>query len=176
MVRPFFLVLSTAILALAPPSTSNASTPNLDFGRYSERLVRCNVTTSRVRKYWRYCGQLRIQQHIDGLMSIRFSLGGNDRSSNEDLVFAGVVSNGSKSMACKGDGRCEPRFPLTLQVSAISTAIFDRNGLAITLPMGLVARGSCRIETLRARCEATDMDGASWSADGFFPVLAPPAT
>jgi hypothetical protein len=176
MARPFFLVLSIAILALATPSASNASTPNFDFGGYSERLVRCNVTTSLFRKYWRSCGQLRIQQHIDGLMSVRFSLVGNDRPSNSDLVFAGVVSNGSKSMACRGDGRCEPRFPLTLKVSAISTAIFDRNGLAITLPMGLVARGSCRIEAWRARCEATDMDGTSWIADGFFPVLAPPAT
>jgi hypothetical protein len=165
-----------AILALAPPSTGNASTPNFDFGRYSERLVRCNVTTSLFRKYWRSCGQLRIQQHIDGLMSVRFSLGGNDRPGNSDLVFAGVVINGSKSMACRGDGRCEPRFPLTLQVSAISTAIFDRNGLAITLPMGLVARGSCRIEPLRAQCQATALDGASWRVYGYFPVLPPPAS
>ena len=173
---PSISILSAAILALTQPTISIADTANLEFGRYSERLIRCQVRANSMGKPLRRCEQLRIQQHLDGLMSVRFSLGETGRYGNEDIVFAGVVSKGSQSMVCGNDSRCKPRLPLILEVNAISTAIFDGNGLALTLPLGLLARGSCRIEPLRAQCQATALDGASWRADGFFPVLPPPAT
>ena len=173
---PLAFMLGAAILALIQPTRSIADTPGPDFGRYSERLIRCQVRASSTGKPLRLCEQLRIQQHLDGLMSVRFGLGDIGRYGNEDIVFAGVVSKGSQSMVCGNDGRCKPRLPLILEVNAISTAIFDGNGLALTLPLGLVARGRCRIEPLRAQCQATAMDGASWRADGYFPVLTPPAS
>ena len=173
---PPALTMGAAIFALTQPSHSIADTPNPDFGRYSERLVSCKMSANGSRKPLRPCAQLRIQQHLDGLISVRFSLGDAGRYSNESIVFAGLVSKGSQSMFCSSDGRCKPRLPLILEVNAISTAIFDGNGLGLTLPLGRVARGSCRIEPLRAQCQATALDGASWRADGYFPVLPPPAT
>jgi hypothetical protein len=170
------LMLSTAILTLTLPINGIAEALRLDFGRYSERLIRCQVRTKSIDKPLRICEQLRIQQHLDGLMSIRFSLDSNGRYSNDDIVFAGVVGKGSQSMVCGGDGRCKPRLPLILEVNAISTTVFDGNGRSPTLPLGLVARGSCSIEPLRVQCQATALDGASWRADGYFPVLPPPAT
>jgi hypothetical protein len=176
MVWPPMLILIAAALVLTQPTNSRADTQSLDFGRYSERLVRCKVSSNSMGKPLRPCEQLRIQQHLDGLISVRFSLGDTGRHSNEDIVFAGMVSKGSQSMVCGSDGRCKPRLPLTLEVNAISTANFDGNGRALTLPQGLVARGSCRIEPLRAQCQATALDGASWRADGFFPVMPAPAS
>ena len=173
---PPILLLSVAALALTQPTNGIAETQNIDFGRYSERLIRCQVRASDIGKPLRICEQLRIQQHLDGLISVRFSLGDTGRYGNEDMVFAGVVRKGSQSMVCSSDGRCKPRLPLILEVNAISTAIFDDNGRALTLPLGLVAHGSCRIEPLRAQCQATALDGASWRADGYFPAMPPPAT
>jgi hypothetical protein len=173
---PPIFILSAAVLALTQPNNSIADTQNIDFGRYSERLARCKVSTNSTGKPLRICEQLRIQQHLDGLISVRFSLGGTSRYGSEDTVFAGIVSKGSQSMVCGSDGRCKPRLPLILEVNAISTAIFDGNGRALTLPLGLVARGSCRIEPLRAQCQATALDGTSWRADGYFPVMPAPAS
>ena len=173
---PPALMLGAAILALTKPSNSIADTPNPDFGRYSERLASCHVSANGISKPSRLCEQLRIQQHLDGLISVRFGLGDSGRYSNEGIVFAGLVSKGSRSMVCSGDGRCKPRLPLILEVNAISTAIFDGKRPALTLPLGLVARGSCRIEPLRAQCQATALDGASWRVYGYFPVLPPPAS
>ena len=170
------LILSAAALVITQPTNGIAETQNIDFGRYSEQLIRCQVRASGIGKPLRICEQLRIQQHLDGLISVRFSLGDTGRYGNEDMVFAGVVRKGSQSMVCSSDGRCKPRLPLILEVNAISTAIFDDNGRALTLPLGLVARGSCRIEPLRAQCHATALDGASWRADGYFPAMPPPAT
>jgi hypothetical protein len=173
---PPFLALIAAIISLAQPTSSIANMQKLDFGRYSERLIRCQMRVNSMSKPLRSCEQLRIQQHLDGLISIRFSLNDAGRYGNEDIVFAGMVSKNSQSMFCGSDGRCKPRLPLIIEVNAISTAIFDGNGRALTLPQGLVARGSCRIEPLRAQCQATALDGASWRADGFFPVMPAPAS
>jgi len=175
--RTYILILGISMLAITQSTCiSIAGTTNLDFGRYSERLARCKVSSNGINKSLHICEQIRIQQHLDGLLSIRFSLSDTGRYGSNGTVFAGVVSKGSKSMICDGDGRCKPRLPLILEVNAISTTIYDNNGLVLTLPLGLVARGSCRIESLRAQCEATALDGASWRANGFFTVLPPPTS
>ena len=43
---PPILILSAAVLALTQPNNSIADTQNIDFGRYSERLARCKVSTN----------------------------------------------------------------------------------------------------------------------------------
>jgi len=174
--RTSILMLGISILAITQPTSSSiAGTTNIDFGRYSERLSRCKVSSNSISKTLHICEQIRIQQHLDGLLSIRFSLSDTGRFSNNGTVFAGLVSKDSQSMICDSEGRCKPRLPLILEVNAISTTIFDNNGLVLTLPLGLVARGICRIESLRAQCEATALDGGYWRANGFFPVVPPPA-
>lgn len=173
----------TSLLALAagaalvahPPTVARQPTPELDFGRFSERLVRCVLSTPTSHRSQRSCGRLRIEQNLEGVLSVRFNLSaGNERYSSEDLVFAGMLSGNSAPMACRGDGRCQPRFPVVLSVNAISTGVYDRRGLAATLPRARVARGLCRIEAVRATCEATERDGERWRAEGFFLGTQPP--
>ena len=164
-----------AALAAIPPTAARDQNLELDFGRFSERLVRCVLSTPSSQRNQRSCGRLRIEQNLEGVMSVRFSLSpSSERYSSEDLVFAGILSADSAPMACRGDGRCQPRFPVQLSVNAIASGLYDRRGLAATLPRARVARGLCRIEAVRASCEATERDGERWRAEGFFISTPPP--
>ena len=66
-------------------------------------------------------------------------------------------------MRC-GDGRCRPRWPLRLQVSAVAQSGYDPRGLALGLPASHLARGECLLERRRMRCSASSSGGLSWSA------------
>lgn len=146
-----------------------------DFGRFSETLVRCSISAPGAQGNLRSCGRLRIEQNLQGVMSVRFSLSpSGGRYSSEDLVFAGMLSEASEPMACRGDGRCQPRFPVQLSVNAIASSLYTRMGLATALPRARIARGQCRIEAVRASCEATGSDGERWRAEGFFLASQPP--
>lgn len=172
---PRGLLLAVGLLLAAGPGQAREPQPQLDFGRFSEKLVRCSLSTPGVQRSQRSCGQLRIEQNLEGVLSVRFSLAGSsERFGSEDLVFAGILSDSSEPMACRGDGRCQPRFPVELSVNAIATRLYDRRGLAASLPRARVARGQCRIEAVRASCEATERDGERWRAEGFFLSSPPP--
>lgn len=168
------LVVLTAVLASGRAGARDQP-PELDFGRFSEKLVRCSISAPGSQRNLRSCGRLRIEQNLVGVMSVRFSLSSSGgRYSSEDLVFAGMLSEASEPMACRGDGRCEPRFPVQLSVNAIASSLYTRQGLAATLPRARIARGQCRIEAVRASCEATGRNGERWSAEGFLPASSPP--
>ena len=162
-------------LPVIAPVAAREPRSDLDFGRFSERLVRCSVSAPGNPSNPRACGRLRIDQNLQGVLSVRFSLNStSERYGGEDLVFAGLLHAGSEPMACRGDGRCQPRFPVQLSVNAIASGLFDRRGLAASLPRARVARGQCRIEAVRASCEATGHDGERWRAEGFFLATPPP--
>ncbi len=167
--------LAAVLLLGAAPGEGREQKLELDFGRFSERLVSCNLSTPAVQRSLRSCGRLRIEQNLEGVLSVRFSLSGSsERYGSEDLVFAGILSDSSEPMACRGDGRCQPRFPVELSVNAIATGLYDRRGLAASLPRARIARGQCRIEAVRASCEATERNGERWRAEGFFLGGPPP--
>ena len=167
--------LTAALLLGTAPGEGREQKQELDFGRFSERLVRCNLSIPAALPSLRSCSRLRIEQNLEGVLSVRFSLSGSsERYGREDLVFAGILSDNSEPMACRGDGRCQPRFPVQLSVNAIATGLYDHRGLAASLPRARVARGQCRIEAVRASCEATERDGERWRAEGFFLASPPP--
>jgi hypothetical protein len=166
------LALALGCGAVVPPSPAREA--DLDFGRFSERLVRCSFSTPGDQRTLRSCGKVRIEQNLSGVLSVRFSLNAaSGSSSGQQLVFAGLLSEGSEPMACRGDGRCQPRFPVQLSVNAIASGYYDRRGLAAALPQARIARGQCLIEAVRASCEATGRDGDQWRVEGFF--LSTPA-
>lgn len=168
------LLLGLAVALCAAPGQGRADQGPTDFGRFSETLVRCSLTTPAAGGDVRSCGRLRIDQAQERVLSIRFSvLPGGGRSGGEDLVFAGILSSTSAPMACRNDGRCQPRFPVELRVNAIASGRFTQLGLAATLPRALLARGQCHIEAAGARCEATAQDGGRWLAEGFFSSSQP---
>lgn len=171
--RPLLTALLLGCAALCP---AQAREPlEVDFGRFSERLVRCSVSAPGQERQLQRCGQLRLEQNFEGVMSVRFSLqASNERYSSEDLVFAGILADDSEPMDCRGDGRCQPRFPLVFSVNAISSGLYNRMGLAATLPRARLARGQCRIEAVRATCEATGDRGERWRAQGYFLSTPPP--
>lgn len=156
-----------------PPSPAREG--SFDFGRFSEKLVRCSFSTPGSQRNLRSCGQVRIEQNLEGVLSVRFSLSAaSERDGSQNLIFAGLLSEGSEPMACRGDGRCQPRFPVQLSVNAVASSVVDRRGLAATLPHARIARGQCRIEAVRASCEATGRDGDQWRVEGFFLSNPPP--
>ena len=168
-------VLTLTPLLSARPGEARDPKLDLDFGRFSEKLVRCSVSAPGEQRSLRSCGQLRLEQNVEGVMSVRFSLSANsNRYGREELVFAGILANDSEPMDCGDDGRCQPRFPLVFSVNAIASGLYNRRGLAATLPRARIARGQCRIEAVRASCEASGQDGARWRAEGFFLSHPPP--
>lgn len=110
------------------------------------------------------CSTLRLDQLLEGLLTVRLvsSTTGGSRPSQQ-LVFAGVLSEGSRPMRCS-EGRCRPRWPLRLLVSAVAQNGFDPRGLALGLPASHLARGECLLERRRLRCSASDSGGLAWSA------------
>ncbi len=173
---PSALLLGLAVALCATPGQGREDRGPTDFGRFSETLVRCSLTTPSTGGDFRSCGRLLIDQAQDRVLSIRFSvLPGGGHSGGEELVFAGILSSTSAPMACRNDGRCQPRFPVELRVNAIASGRFNQLGLAATLPRTLLARGQCHIEAAGARCEATAQDGERWLAEGFFPSSQPAA-
>jgi hypothetical protein len=167
-------VLSMAGLMLGGASAAVASTENaragISAGRYSEPLVRCQLSsTFRDQRQGYSCGVLRLEQNLEGLLSVRFSLSDSaGRYGHQDFVFAGMLNPRSSPMACRDDGRCTPRFPVQLSVNAMASGRFDRRGLAARLPQTWLVRGECRIEARRASCQAVDRQGVVWRAEGFF--------
>jgi len=160
---------------VAAPALGRDPRPEGDVGRFSAGLTDCRIDTPGFQSQRRPCGRLRIEQNLEGLLSVRFSLvDAPERVAGATLVFAGVLDPSSKPMRCRGDGRCTPRLPLQLSVNAIATTLaHDRDGTT-SLPRSRLAAGHCRIDALAAHCQATGRDGTQWQASGFLPVQPPP--
>jgi hypothetical protein len=92
---------------------------------------------------------------MEGLLTIRFLMpGGMGPFLDRQLVFAGVLEEGSAGMHCR-NSRCEPQWPQRLRVSAVGQAGYG----AGTAPNGLtraeLASGHCLLDAGAFRCEAT---------------------
>lgn len=135
-----------------------------DFGRWEQSASRCRIVMpdlaapSPAREGT--CRGLRLDQQMAGLLGVRFLAStSRDGAPPGQLVFAGVLRRTSQPMACR-DGRCTPRWPMVLQVSAVASNAFS----ALGLPTAQVALGECRLELHRATCQARDREGRQWQA------------
>jgi hypothetical protein len=103
---------------------------------------------------------VRLDQQLAGLLSIRFLPAAQTREAAErQLLFAGVLLRGSEPMRCR-NGRCEPSWPIRVQLSALASS----NARNLGLPLARVVQGSCSLEQARVLCHARDREGRRWQA------------
>ncbi|MBD2548846.1 hypothetical protein H6G65_04490 [Microcystis elabens FACHB-917] len=167
---PAALVGLTLLLALdisrAPLGAQDM--PGDDFGRWERSLRRCSVITPSVTGPApppASCRLLRLDQQMQGLLSVRFlQPGGQGSFLDRQLVFAGVLAEGSPSMACRRS-RCEPRWPLRLRVSAVGQAGFGDGSAALGPTRAELASGQCLLDERAFRCEATGPEGRQWRVE-----------
>ena len=62
-------------------------------------------------------------------------------------------------MRCQ-DSRCEPHWPIRVQLSAMATS----NVRTLSLPQARVVQGTCDLETSQVLCTARDREGRRWQA------------
>ncbi len=106
------------------------------------------------------CRSLRLDQQLAGLLSIRFLPALQDRNAPaQQLLLAGVLMPGSQPMRCQ-DRRCEPQWPIRVQLSTLATS----NVRTLSLPEARVVQGSCSLEANRVLCSARDHEGRRWQA------------
>jgi hypothetical protein len=164
------LLLAVLFSAGAAPTAADENV-----GRWQQGLRRCRIQITTAAEAAatnpsgtsHSCSSLRLDQLLEGLLTVRLvSVAGAGSRPTQQLVFAGVLAEGSRAMRCS-DGRCKPRLPLRMQVSAVAQNGFDPRGLALGLPASHLARGECLLERRRLRCNATRSGsaGLAWTAD-----------
>ncbi|KEF41953.1 MAG: hypothetical protein ER33_08830 [Cyanobium sp. CACIAM 14] len=142
--------------------------PGEDFGRWQRALQHCRILstpsgTGPPRQ--ESCSVLRLDQQLEGLLTVRFLLPGGERPSlDRQLVFAGVLEEDSPGMRCRMS-RCVPRWPLRLRVSAVGQTGYGATAAAMELTRAQLATGSCRLEAREVVCEAVGPAGERWRAE-----------
>lgn len=136
-----------------------------DFGRWQVSPGSCQWQRGHSR-LWFGCQGLRLEQNLEGQLSVRFLAGGRvDPIALEQLVFAGTLEPGQVAMHCNPEGRCQPHWPARLTVASVAVASFDRRGLAMGLPHTRLARGHCQLERGLVHCQALGVSGERWVAE-----------
>ncbi len=139
-----------------------------DFGRWQASPGHCLLqrsTTTAPSRLRRICHSARLEQQLPGLLSLRLSEAGTDSNlASPQLTLAGVLKPGSRAMECR-DGRCHPRWPVLLQVSAMAERGFGPQPGLSQLPLARLAHGDCRLDAEGARCQVDDNDGLQWQVD-----------
>ncbi len=139
-----------------------------DFGRWEGSLRRCRLVSSSSQAPSpppATCRLLRLDQQMEGLLTVRFlQPGGTGAFLDRQLVFAGVLAEGSRGMLCR-KSLCEPRWPLRLRVSAVGQAGFGEALAALGLTRAQLASGHCQLQARDFRCEAVGPEGQRWQAE-----------
>ena len=137
--------------------------PEEDFGRWERSARQCDIQIEEPQDSPPErlpCSGVRLDQQLAGLLSIRFLPAAQDRDTPAHLLlFAGVLQPGSAPMRCS-DSRCEPSWPIRVQLSALATS----NARTLGLPQARVVQGSCSLESTRVLCTARDREGGRWQA------------
>jgi hypothetical protein len=140
-----------------------------DFGRWQSRPSHCRLQQSSSSAgsspATRDCRSVRIDQQLPGLLSLRFSeASANGPLGSPQLMLAGVLQPGSRALDCR-DGRCQPHWPLTLQVSALADRGLRTRADLSQLPQARLAQGICHLNAQGVRCQAEDSDGLLWQVE-----------
>lgn len=160
------------VLALAGPWTvlKAQDLPGEDFGRWERNLRRCRIVGTSTHQAQTpppqtTCRVLRLDQQMEGLLTVRFLQPGSTGTFvDRQLVFAGVLEEGSRGMQCQAS-RCEPRWPLRLRVSAVGQAGSSAATAAMGLTTAQLASGHCQLDGRAFRCEAVGPEGQQWQAE-----------
>ena len=166
--RPWLLGLTLLTLLPTPARSQAPEDGPEDFGRWQATPSHCLLQRSSAQASSpppRNCRSVRLDQLLPGLLSLRFSEASpGGRLNSPQLTLAGVLLPGSRAMGCR-EGRCQPRWPLLLQVSALADrGLGPQPGLS-QLPLARLAKGSCQLDSRGARCQAEDSEGLRWTVD-----------
>jgi hypothetical protein len=161
------LSLGTLAGLLAPAWGQGLESPE-DFGRWLTNPSHCQLVRTSdqaPRQLQRRCRRVRLEQQLPGLLSLRLIEAGSDgRQVGQQLTLAGILKPGSRPMACR-DGRCQPQWPLAMQVSALAERGFNLQQNPSHLPQAVLAQGTCRLDGEGFRCEVEGSDGLKWLAE-----------
>lgn len=147
---------------------AESSQPEEDFGRWQRNTRQCEIQlpdpeegeTPRqpLGQGALACRSVRLDQQLAGLLSIRFLQVTTGRGNPaQQLLLAGVLLPGSQPMRCR-NSRCEPTWPMRVQLSALATS----NVGTLGLPQARVVQGNCSLERSRLVCTARDHEGMRW--------------
>lgn len=143
-------------------------------GRWEARLKQCTlVQTWKDRQEQLHrsqsCTRLRLEQNQTGLLTVRLlNPAAQQQFGLQTLVFGGLLGGSQEPMRCNNDGDCKPHWPIDLAVTTVASNLINEQGQNHTLPVGHLARGSCRLERQRLSCEARDQEGRFWEAQARF--------
>ncbi|MEB3271242.1 MAG: hypothetical protein VKJ44_06305 [Synechococcus sp.] len=114
------------------------------------------------------CQSVRLDQLLPGLLTIRFvpALRRAAQPATQ-LAFTGVLAASSPPLGCR-DGTCDPRGDLELRVSAVAISGLDPQGLPVSLPQALLARGSCSVAARLVICQAWVAAQRHWRAEAYW--------
>ena len=157
-------------LALLPATSLAADAPPTGFGRWETTLRRCQVAqqnSATVSPYQGSCLNLRLNQNIEGLLTVRFLIN-TDRSGREasgQMTFAGLLWHQDQPMQCS-QGQCKPQWPMRVQVHTVASSAIGHGAFASQLPQARLARGTCTLEAHVVKCMAKGLAGDSYEASG----------
>jgi hypothetical protein len=155
------------LLVAALLGTGHVLAADDGFGRWESPLNRCQLQWPRQGQQppqQSPCHKIRIDQTIEGMLRVRFiNALASSRYASEELTFAGLLLQQDQPMRCKG-GRCQPSWPLRLQVHGVASRRFDPRGLAEQLPQNQLARGNCQLAANLLQCQARGAGGERWQA------------
>lgn len=139
------------------------------FGRWETRLQECSLQQGLVglplQAQRQTCIRLRLEQNMEGLLSVRLiQPSSSQRFGSQTLVFGGVLVPGHRPMRCNPEGKCQPRWPIQLDVGTVASSLIPDQGQSPTLPTAVLAKGRCRLERHQLHCQAQDQGGRFWEA------------
>jgi len=149
--------------AVAPAKESSQGSPQLpeeDFGRWEKPTNHClirQLNRESLPLLESGCRSVRLEQQGPGQLSIRLlpATTTTGAAPRRQLILAGVLTPGSLPMRCR-DTRCEPRWPLRVQLSALGSVDIDRGDLPTGLPRAWLVRGDCQLDSAGLSCQASE--------------------
>jgi hypothetical protein len=162
-----------AVAPIPAPANSKPTRPE-GVGRWDTKLNQCTLVQGwlglpQQLQQRQSCMRLRLEQNQAGLLSVRLlNPAAQQQFGLQTLVFGGLLAGSREPMRCNNDGDCKPHWPIDLEVATVASSLFNDQGQSNTLPVGHLARGSCRLERQRLTCEARDQEGRFWEAKASF--------
>lgn len=149
----------------APAKPTGQSSPEVaveDFGRWERSTNHCEIrqlNRESLPLMESGCRSARLEQQGPGQLSIRLlpAIATTTAAPRRQLILAGVLTPGSLPMRCR-DTRCEPQWPLRVQLSALGSVDIDRGDLPTGLPQTWLVRGDCLLDSAGLSCQASEAE------------------
>jgi len=139
-----------------------------NFGRWESQPDRCQMRSASLGRPAIPCTTVQLGQQVRGQLSIRFIAAPDAEGVTNQVTFVGQLADAGSAMICS-EGRCQPdeKDQVSL-VSSFSHGRFDARGVALELPKGWPAAGSCSLSAVEVSCQSTTFTRDVWQASATF--------